>query len=148
MKRSVAARLLASYDSLPSSNRITPMKRRSFHRSGYTPYDSAGGPAAGPARPIILCPAPEAPRRPATARQGGTSGRRSFVELGCMSVRAVEVRREAQMGLATRLLPGDVASAGFPRDCTGLICPSAVSGQLSDIRPTGQNPLRLKSLLW
>jgi hypothetical protein len=57
---------------LPSNNRINPVIRRSFHRSGYTPYDSAGGPAAGPVSPIIVSPAPEAPRRPATTAPGGS----------------------------------------------------------------------------
>jgi hypothetical protein len=50
--------------------------------------------------------------------------------------RAVEVRRETQMQQCNsrRVVHGDVASARFPRDCTGLICPGAVSGQLPDIR--------------
>src|ERR1035441_3934780 len=71
---------------------ITPVTRRSFHRSGYTPYDSAGGPAAGPASPIILSPAPEAPRRPAT-NQEAVAGRSSP---GGMSPRSEEHTSELQ----------------------------------------------------
>ena len=53
---------------------------------------------------------------------------------------AVEVCRETQMRLAAGT--GDAASARFPRDCTGLICPGAVSGQLPDIRPSDQRGWR------
>ena len=59
-----------------SNNRVDPVKRRTSHRSGYTLHDSAGGPAAGPARPIILSPAEKAPRRPATTHQEAVAGQK------------------------------------------------------------------------
>jgi hypothetical protein len=35
-----------------------PVIRRTFHRSGYTLHDSAGGPAAGPGEPHNPLPSP------------------------------------------------------------------------------------------
>lgn len=85
-------------------SRIPPVTRRSFHRSGYTPYDSAGGPAAGPGEPHHPLPSPgSAPgARHCAARRHGPQKKLCGVGMH-ERVHAVEVRRETtQMGLAAR----------------------------------------------
>ena len=58
---------------------IPPVTRRTSHRSGYTPHDSAGGPAGGPGEPHHLLPSPgsaQAARHDATGGGGGPEAAR------------------------------------------------------------------------
>ena len=78
-------------------------------------------------------PAPEAPHAPAATHLEAAAARR---KLGVGPDQSARPSRYAgrRRSDSRRVAPGNIGSAGFPRDCTGLICPSAVSGQLPDSR--------------